>query len=230
MAFFQLITFRPTIQYCISVKFIRLKVHKTEGELVSNLTLQWRLEECFQPILKKYNSVRSLLDLKENDWIRDVREAISDKTATSSLIEQYHEFQNVLITRKLQLRSAFYNVSHYSDSPVYCDGCEIPRNKKKVKAILNYPNGLLIRKFVGNDEVEYIDTRIYRLLSPLSRMVPFQRSKIRCNSHRYSFRIQSSVCSASIHVSISGVSGIDYLSNIDRSFLSSMPHRLTKST
>ena len=192
--------------------------------------MQWRLEECFQPILTKYDSVRLLLDLKENDWIRDVRAAISNKTATSSLIEQYHEFQNVLITRKLQLRSAFYNVGHYSDSPVYCDGCEIPRNKKKVKAVLNYPNGLLIRKFVGNDEVEYIDTRIHRLLSLLSRLVPFQQSKIRCNSHRYSFRIQSFVCSASILVSISGVSGIDHFSNIDRSFLSSMPHRLTKST
>ena len=206
------------------------QVHKTEGELVFNITLQWRLEECFQPILTKYDSVRLLLDLKENDWIRDVRAAISNKTATSSLIEQYHEFQNVLITRKLQLRSAFYNVSHYSDSPVYCDGCEIPRNKKKVKAVLNYPKGLLIRKFVGNDEVEYFDTRIHRLLSLLSRLVPFQQSKIRCNSHCYSFRIQSLVCSASIHVSISGVSGIDYLSTIDRSFLSSMPHRLTKST
>ena len=206
------------------------QVHKTEGELVSNITLPWRLEECFQPILTKYDSVRLLLDFKENDWIRDVRAAISNKTATSDLIEQYHEFQNVLITRKLQLRSAFYNVGHYSDSPVYCDGCEIPRNKKKVKAILNYPNGLIIRKFVGNDEVEYTDTRIHRLLSKLSRMVPFQRSEIRCNSHRYSFRIQSFVCSASIHVSISGVSGIDYLSTIDRSFLSSMPHRLTKST
>ena len=206
------------------------QVHKTEGELVFNITLQWRLEECFQPILTKFDSVRLLLDLKENDWIRDVRAAISNKTATSSLIEQYHEFQNVLITRKLQLRSAFYNVGHYSDSPVYCDGCEIPRNKKKVKAVLNYPKGLLIRKFVGNDEEEYIDTRIHRLLSLLSRLVPFQQSKIRCNSHRYSFRIQSLVCSASIHVSISGVSGIDYLSNIDRSFLSSMPHRLTKST
>ena len=206
------------------------QVHKTEGELVSNITLPWRLEECFQPILTKYDSVRLLLDVKENDWIRDVRAAISNKTATSSLIEQYHDFQNVLITRKLQLRSAFYNVGNYSDSPVYCDGCEIPRNKKKVKAVLNYPNGLLIRKFVGNDEVEYFDTRIHRLLSLLSRLVPFQQSKIRCNSHCYSFRIQSLVCSASIHVSISGVSGIDYLSNIDRSFLSSMPHRLTKST
>ena len=58
----------------------------------------------------------------------------------------------------------------------------------------------------------------------------FQQSLIRCNSHRPSFRIQSFVCSASIHVLISGVSGIDYLSNIDRLFLSSMPHRLTKST
>ena len=206
------------------------QVHKTEGELVFNITLQWRLEKCFQPILTKYDSVRLLLDLKENDWIRGVRAAISNKTATSDLIEQYHEFQNVLITRKLQLRSAFYNVSHYSDSPVYCDGCEIPRNKKKVKAILNYPKGLLIRKFVGNDEEEYFDTRIHRLLSLLSRMVPFQRSEIRCNSHRYSFRIQSFVCSASILVSISGVSGIDHFSNIDLSFLSSMPHRLTKST
>ena len=64
-----------------------------------------RLEECFKPILTKYDSVRLLLDYKENDWIRDVRAAISNKTATSDLIEQYHEFQNVLITRKLQLRS-----------------------------------------------------------------------------------------------------------------------------
>ena len=106
----------------------------------------------------------------------------------------------------------------------------IIQKREEGQSCLNYPNGLLIRKFVGNDEEEYIDTRIHRLLSLLSRLVPFQRSKIRCNSHCYSFRIQSLVCSASIHVSISGVSGIDYLSTIDRSFLSSMPHRLTKST
>ena len=205
------------------------QVHKTEGKLVSNLTLQWKQEECFQPILTKYDSVRLLLDFKENDWIQDVRTAISNRTATSDLIEQYHEFLNVLTMRKLQLRSAFYNVSCYSDSPIYCDGCDIPRSKK-VKAVLNYPNGLLIRKFVGNDEVEYTDTRIHRLFYLLSRMVPFQRSEIRCNSHRYGFRIQSFVRSASIHVSISGVSGNDHLSNIDRLFLSSMPNRLTKST
>ena len=84
---------------------------------------------------------------------------------------------------------------------------------------------MLIRKFVGNDEVEYINTRIHRLLSKLSRRVLFQQSLMRCNSHRYNFRIQSFVCSASIHVLISGVSGIDYLSNIDRTFLSSMPHQ-----
>ena len=137
------------------------QVHKTEGGLVSNLTLQWSQEECFQSIRTKYDSVRLFLELKENDWIRDVRAAISNKSATSGLIDKYHEFLNVLITRKLQLRSMFYNVSHYSDSPIYCDGCDIPRNKKKVKAILNYPNGLLIRKFVGNDEVEYTDTRIH---------------------------------------------------------------------
>ena len=96
--------------------------------------------------------------------------------------------------------------------------------------MLNFPNGLLIRKYVGNDEVEYIDTRIHRLLSLLSRQVLFQQSLMRCNSHCYSFRIQSFVCSVSIQVLISGVSGVDYLSNIDRLFLSSMPHQLTKST
>ena len=51
------------------------------------------------------------LKQKENDWIQDVRAAISNHTATSALIEQYHDFQSVLITRKLQLRSEFYNVS-----------------------------------------------------------------------------------------------------------------------
>ena len=135
-------------------------IHKTEGELVSNLSLQWSQEECFRPILEKYDSVQLMLEFKENDWIQDVRAAISNHTATSALIEQYHDFQSVLITRKLQLRSEFYNVSHYSDSPIHCDGCDIPRNQKKVKAILNYQNGLLIRKFVGNEEVQYTDTRI----------------------------------------------------------------------
>ena len=136
-------------------------IHKTEGELVSNLTLQWSQEECFRPILEKYDSVHLMLEFKENDWIQDVRAAISNHTATSTLIEQYHEFQNVLITRKLQLRSEFYNVSHYSDSPIHCDGCDILKKQKKVKAVLNYQNGLLIRKFVGNEEVEYTDTRIH---------------------------------------------------------------------
>ena len=136
-------------------------IHKTEGELVSNLTLQWSQEECFRPILEKYDLVHLMLQFKENDWIQDVRAAISNHTATSALIEQYHDFQSVLITRKLQLRSEFYNVSHYSDSPIHCDGCDIPRNQKKVKAILNYQNGLLIRKFVGNEEVQYTDTRIH---------------------------------------------------------------------
>ena len=136
-------------------------IHKTEGELVSNLTLQWSQEECFRPILEKYDSVHLMLEFKENDWIQDVRAAISNHTATSALIEQYHDFQSVLITRKLQLRSEFYNVSHYSDSSIHCDGCDIPRNQKKVKAILNYQNGLLIRKFVGNEEVQYTDTRIH---------------------------------------------------------------------
>ena len=64
----------------------------------------------------------------------------------------------MLITRKLILRSKFYNVSHYSDSTIYCDGCDVPPLMKNISVFLNYPNGLLIRKFVGNEEVEYIET------------------------------------------------------------------------
>ena len=48
--------------------------------------------------------------------------------------------------------------------------------------MLNFPNGLLIRKYVGNDKVEYINTRTHRLLSHLSRRVLFQQSFMRCNT------------------------------------------------
>ncbi|CBK22126.2 uncharacterized protein [Blastocystis hominis] len=59
---------------------------------------------------------------------------------------------------RLKLRDQFYNASHFSDSAIYCDGCDLPRGLKHVRTVQNYKNGLLIRKFVGNEEVEYTDT------------------------------------------------------------------------
>ena len=134
------------------------EVHQTEGDVISDICLQMKQMDCFQPVIAKYDLVHLLLQFKENRWIKDVRKAIRNKTASSALVEKYHEFQNVLITRKLILRSKFYNVSHYSDSTIYCDGCDVPPLMKNISVILNYPNGLLIRKFVGNEEVEYIET------------------------------------------------------------------------
>ena len=134
------------------------EVHQTEGDVISDICLQMKQVDCFQPVIAKYDLVHLLLQFKENRWINDVRKAIRNKTASSALVQKYHEFQNVLITRKLILRSKFYNVSHYSDSAIYCDGCDVPPLMKNISVFLNYPNGLLIRKFVGNEEVEYIET------------------------------------------------------------------------
>ena len=136
------------------------EVHKTEGELVFNLSLQMKEKDCFQTEIAKYDVISRFLQFKEKEWIQDVRDAISNKTVTPDLLNEYYYFQTISMEMKLKLRDQFYNASHFSDSAIYCDGCDLPRGLKHVRTVQNYKNGLLIRKFVGNEEVEYTDTRI----------------------------------------------------------------------
>ena len=180
-------------------------IHQTEGELVSNLTAQMKQEECFQPIIAKYEAVDAMLNFDGRSWVADVRKAIKNRTASFDLIKEYHTYQELTITLKLQLQKQFYQASRFSDSSIYCDGCDIPPYVKNISAILNYSNGLLIRKFVGNEEVEYRETRRCGPFFGWLRMVPFQRSEIRCNRHCDSVWTQSFVCVPSVYVSLSRV-------------------------
>lgn len=140
------------------------EVHNSEGELVSNISLQMQEDECFQPAITKYDVISQLLEFKENAWIRDVREALNNRTIAPDLLSEYHLFLSTAMEMKLKLREQFYKASHSSDSETYCDGCEIPRGMKYVRTVLNYTNGLLIRKFVGNEEVQYTDKRKHWLV------------------------------------------------------------------
>ena len=119
--------------------------------------------ECFQPAITKYDVISQFLEFNENAWIQDVRKAISNRTITSDLLNEYHLFMTTAIEMKLKLREQFYKASHSSDSETNCDGCDLPRGVKYVKTVLNYTNGLLIRKFVGNKEVQYTDKRMHPL-------------------------------------------------------------------
>lgn len=141
------------------------EVHNTEGELVSNISLLMKENECFQSAITKYDVISQFLEFKENVWIQDVRKAISNRTITSDLLNEYHLFITTATEMKLKLREQFYKASHSSDSETYCDGCDLPRGVKYVKTVLNYTNGLLIRKFVGNEEVQYTDKRMHPLVS-----------------------------------------------------------------
>ena len=126
------------------------EVHNTEGKLVSNISLLMKENECFQSAITKYDVISQFLEFNENAWIQDVRKAISNRTITSDLLNEYHLFMTTAIEMKLKLREQFYKASHSSDSETYCDGCDLPRGVKYVRPELNYTNGLLIRKFVGN--------------------------------------------------------------------------------
>ena len=60
------------------------EVHQTEGDVISDICLQMKQVDCFQPVIAKYDLVHLLLQFKENRWIKDVRKAIRNKTASSA--------------------------------------------------------------------------------------------------------------------------------------------------
>ena len=78
------------------------EVHNSEGELVSNISLQMQEDECFQPAITKYDVISQLLEFKENAWIRDVREALNNRTIAPDLLSEYHLFLSTAMEMKLK--------------------------------------------------------------------------------------------------------------------------------
>lgn len=50
----------------------------------------------------------------------------------------------------------YFSVKYYSSEQQYCDGCPMPSGIKHFKAVRQYPDHYLIRKWIGNEETSEI--------------------------------------------------------------------------
>ena len=133
------------------------EIHSRERRVVSLLTSRMHRDSCFAPVVAKYKAVATLLSFNEVEWVQAMRARIKNRTASTSEVERFKSMQNELALRRARFHSDFHNVKHYSDRSMYCDGCMLPPNRKEFGKKTGFANGLLIRKFVGDKEVPYVD-------------------------------------------------------------------------
>ena len=189
------------------------EIHQRERRIISLLATRMRKSPCFHSVIQKYDSVASVLNFMEIDWIQTMREKINNKTATAADLEDYKQVQNKLVNRRMQHQQAFHNVKYFSDSSVYCDGCLLPPIKKSIAKTTSFPNGFVIRKFVGDKEVPYSDSSSSYLERITCRVVSIRLAVARRDSDRDRVRIQSPVFVPSVYVSLPRVGFARWSSN-----------------
>lgn len=128
-------------------------------ELRVATTLLQRMNEstCFaQPVQKYVLMAEELGTAQENSWelLRLRLHAHGSEVTRDDLMSTY---RNLISSRRGKRQELYQNVFFYSESSQPCDGCVISRRKSFLPQTV-YPHHLLIRKFVGDEEVSDVST------------------------------------------------------------------------
>ena len=133
-------------------------IRRRELRVVNTLMQRMNESKCFtQPIQKYLMMSEELGTAQENSWelLRfRLHSRGGDSVTRDDLMSTY---RNMITSRRGNRQELYHNVFHYSENSQPCDGCVISR-RKTFKPQTVYPRHLLIRKFVGDTEVNDIST------------------------------------------------------------------------
>lgn len=150
-----------SIQY---TRMVYLNVSMRENYVVSELYSRISQSPCLSSSAEKYEEMTAKLTVDPELVWNTTKQALMKEMSINGqmgepedrVIEEVvrnDEYQN----RKKRL-SKYFSVQYYSSSKEFCDGCPHGTGRKNFKAIREYPKHYLIRKWVGEKEVDTIYT------------------------------------------------------------------------
>lgn len=156
----------------ISIQHTRLifkELRQLEKNITQALEARMRNDSCFTPVLNKYIQMKKELEITRVSLWNEVKatlqqqkeQAASGKAWTPRFVSQgevYNAYRSFLTDKRVKQRASFQEVTVFSEESKFCDGCRIPTGIKNIPVIMNYPDHLLIRKFVGDEEVTTISS------------------------------------------------------------------------
>ena len=133
-------------------------IRRRELRVVNTLLQRMNASKCFAQTIQKYMMMSEELGTsQENSWellrLR-LHSRGGDSVTRDDLVSTY---RNMVSSRRGNRQELYHNVFHYSENSQPCDGCILTR-RKTFKPQMMYPQHLLIRKFVGDEEVSDITT------------------------------------------------------------------------
>ena len=163
----------------ISIQHTRLifkELRQKEKNITQELERRMRNQTCFSSVIDKYTQMKKELETTRVGLWNEVKatlqkekeEAVTSKRIAPRFVSQgevYNAYRSYLTDKRVKQRSLFQDVKLFSDDSPYCDGCRIPTAVKNINVIMNYPQHVLIRKFVGDKEVKKIYSEDNRSLS-----------------------------------------------------------------
>ena len=158
-----------SVQY---TRLVYLNISDRERRVISMLYDRMNRSKCMIPILEKYQRMTEELNIdKELLWNQTKELILQEMEVNGQLTDSLDEMiEDRVRTDQYQKRrqrlNRYFSVKYFSSEQKYCDGCPIPSGIKHFKAIFQYPNHYLIRKWIGNEETNEIYSNSNRTSSP----------------------------------------------------------------
>ena len=124
-------------------------------------------DPCFASGVAKYAEVQKQLSASRAEIIQQVREAVRQRRSARTVRELVKEEPagvsvGVRMMQRVQAQREYEKKVAVSDAKdAVCDGC-FAAKKEPLLARIDYHDGMLLRKLVGNTEVEEVNTAATR--------------------------------------------------------------------
>ena len=148
-----------SVQY---TRLVYLNVSDRERRVINILYDRMNQSKCMLPILQKYQRMTTELSVdKELLWNQTKQLILHEMEINGQLTDTLDEMiEDRIRTDQYQKRrerlNRYFSVKYYSSEQQYCDGCPMPSGIKHFKAVRQYPDHYLIRKWIGNEETSEI--------------------------------------------------------------------------
>ena len=140
-----------------------------ERAVVGALSARMHSDPCFASVVAKYAEVQKQLSASRAEIIRQVREAVRQRRSARTVRELVKKEEpagvsvGVRMMQRVQAQREYEKKVAVSDGAkdAVCDGC-FAAKKEPLLARIDYHNGILLRKLVGDTEVEEVNTAATR--------------------------------------------------------------------
>lgn len=138
-----------------------------ERAVVGALSSRMHSDPCFASVVAKYAEVQKQLSASRAEIIRQVREAVRQRRSARTVRELVKEEPagvsvGVRMMQRVQAQREYEKKVAVSDAKdAVCDGC-FAAKKEPLLARIDYHDGMLLRKLVGDTEVEEVNTAATR--------------------------------------------------------------------